>query len=183
MLRTTLKQPCMQYKPTFEHEKLEKVALIQVYDGMTKKKKCPTFTGEFGIESLLYVEDRYRAVSRQLDYTTGAELFDNFEEVVLNTAEEKWMNLVQNLTPAEKTPARFDALINRFYLSYCDSDSRDTMFKYLRYVKKPYQEEAQAHADRMETLIRFSNRLPGLEPPLQAEQTKTIIFDSFPIAW
>ena len=90
----------MQYKPTFEHEKLEKVTLIQVYDDMTKKKNCPIFTGEFGIESLLYVEDHYHAVSRELEYTTGEELFDNSEEVVLNTTEEKWTNLVQNIVPA-----------------------------------------------------------------------------------
>ena len=43
---------------------------------MTKKKNCPTFTGEHGIESLLYVEERFRAVSRQLEYNTGEELFE-----------------------------------------------------------------------------------------------------------
>ena len=89
MLRSTLKQPCIKYEPTFKHEDLEKVSLMQRYDDGTKKKNCPTFTGEHGIESLLYVEDRYRGVCRQLEFTDGDEIFDNFEEVVLETAEEK----------------------------------------------------------------------------------------------
>ena len=150
---------------------------------MTKKKNCPTFTGEHGIESLLYVEDRFRAVSRQLEYNTGEELFDNFEEIVMNTAEEKWMNLTQHLQPAQKTPQQFDSSLEEFYLRYCDEDARDTMFKYLRSLKKPFKAEPQAHTDRMETMMRYANRFPVLEPPLQEEQRKSIIFDSFPIAW
>ena len=102
MLRSTLKQPCIKYEPTFKHEDLEKVSLMQRYDDSTKKKNCPTFTGEYGIESSLFVEDRYRAVCRQLEFTDGDELFDNFEKGVLNTAEERWTNLVQNLTVAQK---------------------------------------------------------------------------------
>ena len=92
MLRSTLKQPCIPYESAFQYEKLEKVSLIQRYVDMAEKKNYPTFTGEHVIESLLYVEDRFRAVSGQLEYNTGEYLFHNFEEAVMNRAEKKgWM--------------------------------------------------------------------------------------------
>eukprot|EP00957_Ditylum_brightwellii_P102873 7839766-Ditylum_brightwellii.AAC.1 len=64
---------------------------MQMYDnGTTKTKKCPVFTGAEGIEGLLYVEEHFRSVERQLEFTTGAELFDKFEEILTDSAEEKW---------------------------------------------------------------------------------------------
>jgi hypothetical protein len=48
--------------------------------GSAKDKKCPTFSGEYGIEALLYCEERFRKIAtRTLLWTTGPELFDGFE--------------------------------------------------------------------------------------------------------
>jgi hypothetical protein len=45
------------------------------------------YTGEHGIDTLLYVEERFRNIaSCTLSWTTGPELFESFEEVLLNTA-------------------------------------------------------------------------------------------------
>ena len=53
----SLKKPCFEYKSSFKTSKFEKVKLKQNFDnGTTKTKECPVFTGEFGIESLLYIE-------------------------------------------------------------------------------------------------------------------------------
>lgn len=52
-----------------------------------KKKRYPVFTGEHGIVTLLYVEEWFNSICRQLEFTTGEELFDTFEEVVSNQAE------------------------------------------------------------------------------------------------
>lgn len=114
MLRSTLKQLCIKYESSFSHDKLEKVALTQRYDDGIKKKNCTTFTGEYGIELLLYVEDRFRAVCHQLDFIDGDELFNNFEEIFLIVAEEKWTNLVQNLTAQQRTPQEFDRKMEWF---------------------------------------------------------------------
>ena len=85
-----------------EHSKLERLKLSQAYaDGSTKTKKCPCFSGEHGIECLLYVENCFHNIARQLDFTTGVELFDNFEEVLVDTAEEKWENLVSTVPEAQ----------------------------------------------------------------------------------
>ena len=66
MARAALKRPCMDYKASFEHSKLERVKLLQSYaDGSTKTKKCPCFSGEHGIECLLYVEDHFHNIDRQ----------------------------------------------------------------------------------------------------------------------
>eukprot|EP00957_Ditylum_brightwellii_P111601 8512270-Ditylum_brightwellii.AAC.1 len=62
-----------------------------MYDnGTTKTKKCPVFIGAEGIEGFLYVDEHFRSVAHQLEFTTGAELFDNFEEILTDSAEEKW---------------------------------------------------------------------------------------------
>ena len=184
MSGTLVREPCIEYTSKFKHSKLEKVELLQSWDDGTKtKKKCPVFTGEYGIEALLYVEDRFNSICRQLEIVEGEELFDNFAEVVSNQAENKWETLTGNLTPQQKTVARFTQAMGEFYLSYCDEDSRDIMFAYLRKLKKPYEMAAGEHADRMEVLVRYANKLPGMEPEMNDDQIKRLIFESFPVKW
>ena len=80
MSGTYVREPCILYESKFEHSKMEKAQLQQVFDdGSTKKKKCPIFTGEHGIEALLYTEDRFNSVCRQLELTDREELFDSFD--------------------------------------------------------------------------------------------------------
>ena len=154
MARAVLKRPCMDYKASFEHSKLERVKLSQSYvDGSTKTKKCPCFSGEHGIECLLYVEDRFCNIARQLDYTTGCELFDNFEEVLVDTAEEKWENLVSVVPEAQRTVNWVDEEMKKFYLHFVDNEERDAMTKYLPTCKKARETEQHTHSDQMETLI------------------------------
>ena len=169
-----MREPCIKYESKFEHSKLEKIELVQSWDDGTKtKKKCPVFTGEHGIEALLYVEDRFNSICRRLEIVDGEELFDNFAKVVSNQAENKWETLTGNLTAQQKTVARFRNLINDFYLSYCGDDSRDTMFAYLQKFNKPYSVAAGVHADRMEILVKYANKLPGMEPEMNDDQKKT----------
>ena len=180
----TTRDPCIVYSSKFDSSKLEKAQLSQTWDdGTTKKKKCPIFSGEHGIEALLYVEDRFNSICRQLEFTTGEELFDAFEEIVSNQAEQRWETLTGQLTAQQKTNARFRQEMDNFYLSYCDDDARDTMFDYLRSFTKPFSTAAGAHADRMEILVNYANRLPGLEPPMNEDQIKKLIFSSFPKTW
>ena len=92
-----LKKPCFEYKSSFKTSKFEKVKLKQNFDdGTSKTKECPVFTGEFGIESLLYIEEKFRKIASQLKFDTGIELFDAFSEVVSETAEEKWDTSINN---------------------------------------------------------------------------------------
>ena len=179
-----VRPPCIEYESKFEHDKLKETQLTQTYvDGTTKKKKCPVFSGEYGIEALLFVEDRFNSICHQLEFTDGAELFDNFEELVSNKAESKWEVLTRNIPANLRTPQRFRQAMDDFYLSYCDNDARDTLLKYLQSFKKPYKVPAGEHSDRMETLVDYANRLPGMEPALTADQIKLLIFESYPPRW
>ena len=190
-MSNSLRKPCMEYKPAFVQSEMEKVKLKNVVEleggrnprSLTKEKKCPIFTGKEGIEGLLYVERRFRKVAEYLNWTTGTEKYDGFEEVLADTAKEHWENIVGNIEDANRTVERFDESIRQFYLKYCDEEARDTMFKYLCTLKRPVGEEPQLFADRIETLVSYSNKLPGIEAPLQDDSVKIIIFDSFPETW
>ena len=159
------REPCIKFESSFDHSKLEKAQFTQTYDdGSTKKKKCPIFNGDDGIDALLYVEDRFNSICRQLQYKDGDELFDNSAEVVAGKAEDNWEILTVNIAHQNRTPQRFREVMDTSYLSYCDEETRDIMFKYLRKWKKKFKSEAGEHVNRMETLVRYANRLPGLEP-------------------
>ena len=174
----------MEYETKFEHDKLERVTLQQNYDdGTYKKKKCPAFSGEYGIEALLFVKDRFDSICRQLEFTTGEELFDNFEKILTGKTQDKWYSLTGQLVAAQRTVPEFTNRVEQCYFSYCNDDARDTMFDYLRALKKPYKMEAGAHADRIEILAKYANRLPGNEPKLTDDQIKVIVFKSFPAKW
>ena len=184
MSRKYVRPPCIEYSSKFEQSKLEKVELTQTWDDGTKsKKKCPVFTGEHGIEALLYVEDRFNSICRQLEITEGEELFDNFAEVLTNQAENKWETITMNIPVPQRIAPRFRQAMEEFYLSYCDEDARDNMFAYLRDFSKPFNVAAGDHADRMEILVKYANTLPGMEPPMTDDQKKRLIFESYPTRW
>ena len=184
LARTALRSNCIEHKSKFVHSELERVKLTQSYDdGSTKTKKCPCYSGEHGVESLLYVEERFRTIARQLSFTDGGELFDNFEEVLTDSAEEKWLNLTVGVAEVNRTPARFDQAMEACCQRHVDEFARDSMIKYLPTIKKPFSADTRTHVDRMETLFRYTNKLPGAEPPLTEQQQKNIIFDTFPVDW
>lgn len=91
--------------------------------------------------------------------------------------------LTGQLTFLQKTNARFIQAMDDFYLSYCINDARDTTFDYLRNYTKQYSVPAGIHADRMEIFVNDANRLPGLEPPMNDDQIKKLIFGSPPVKW
>ena len=110
-------------------------------------------------------------------------MFDNFELVLSDNAEEKWQNLTGTILDPDRTAARFDAEMHRFYLRYTDNRARDVMFGYLAHLTKSHDTDTRDHADRMETLYRYSNRLPGTQATMNADQIKEVIFASFPETW
>ncbi len=84
----TYRAPILAYKTSFAISGLTGTKLKQDFVGRSAKdKKCPIFTGEHGIEALFYVEEQFRKIaSRTLLWTTGQELFDGFEEILMDTA-------------------------------------------------------------------------------------------------
>ena len=179
-----IKQPCIKYKATFQHHDLDKVTLMQRYaDGATVKKKYQIFTGKEGIEGLLYIEEKFRKISRQLNYDNGEELFDNWDDCLDDSAEEKWDTLVSGIANDQRTVARFNAEMKNYYRRYVDNKARDTLVDYLRNLKKPVDATPQEYADRKQTLIKYANILPGTVEQIPASTSKKMIFDGFPETW
>ena len=173
---------CISYKAEFEHSDLEEVKLRQEYeDDTSRTKKARVFTGKYGIEALLFVEERFRKIARQLDYQ-DEQLFDNFEECLQDRAEDDWTNLVDMVQPRDT--ANFEATIQDFYLKYCSENARDVMYEYLRTkCRKPVGAEPRDHVNRLLTLYRYSSKLPGNVPAIGEDQQKLLIFQTFPEKW
>eukprot|EP00957_Ditylum_brightwellii_P051843 3931665-Ditylum_brightwellii.AAC.1 len=181
---TPLKQPCMKYEAIFKHSDIEKIKLFQNYDdGTTHNKKCLIFTDTEGIKGLLYIEERFRGIAWQLTFDTGPELFNNFEEVITNTIEDKWDEITGGILPYNRDPTKFDESIKKFYLKYYDKQARDTMLEYLRGLRPPTKVQPRDYSNIVELLVRYSNQLPGLNPAMTDEQTKKLIFDQHPEKW
>jgi hypothetical protein len=176
--------PCIEYKSSFVKSELGSVKLKQNYDDGTRREyKTPVFDGEGTIECFFYVEERFRHYATKLDWTTGPEMFDNFEEILQDTALEKWETRMQNIAPIDQTIERFNQAIEEYLLEYVDPLAKDYMIKYLKEFRRPMHTKSRDHATRIETLIRYTNRLPGTEPDITPQQTRNIIFESFPVAW
>ena len=176
--------PCIEYKSSFVKSELETVKLKQDYeDGSYKQYKAPVFNGEGTVECFFYIEERFRHYATKLDWTTGPEMFENFEEILSDTALEKWETRTQEIAIEDYTMELFEQTIQEYLLEFVDPLAKDYMIKYLKSFHRPVHTKPREHATRMETLIRYTNRLPGTEPNITAQQTKNIICESFPLTW
>jgi hypothetical protein len=184
-MAATLKAAILPYKSAFVSSALPVVKLKQAFaNNTTKEKKSPVFSNEHGIEALLYVEERFRKIAeRTLEWTTGPELFDGFEEVLVDTALTNWEDLIDPIADQDKTVARFEQTIQELYRKYVGAEARDTQIEYYKTLRKPMKMNPLDHSSRMLTLARYGNKLPGNEPPLTDQQIKKCIFHSFPSKW
>jgi hypothetical protein len=120
---------------------------------------------------------------RTLQWNTGIELFNGFEEVLIDTALANWEDLIAPIPEADKTVLRFEATLQAMYRKYVGAESCDTQIEYFKTLRKPIKLTPLDHSSRMLTLARYGNKLPGIEPPLTEDQIKKTIFHSFPPKW
>eukprot|EP00957_Ditylum_brightwellii_P057469 4357007-Ditylum_brightwellii.AAC.1 len=107
---------------------MEYVKLEMNYDDRTKKtRKCQRFLGKEEIE--------------------GAEFFDNWLEVLVDTAEDKWTTQVSGIANIDFMIPRFNAKIKKFYRKYCDAEAKDTVFEYLATLRRLTKVTLQDHSD------------------------------------
>eukprot|EP00957_Ditylum_brightwellii_P132866 10131904-Ditylum_brightwellii.AAC.1 len=62
--------------------------------------------------------------------------------------------------------------MEKFYLLYCDDDARDVLIEYLRNFHRPTKVPPRNHSDCIEAMIKYTNKLPGLEPKITPAQAK-----------
>jgi len=178
---------CIRYKSTFKPEELERVKLTQRYDDdSTKTKKVPMFSGQGGIEGLLYVYNRFQKVAEFLSFDTGEELFEHWDSCLSSNAEIQWDNLSSSIPVADRTRDRFEQAINEYKLKYCDENARDTMVDYMQNNKeceKTHDEDVRKHGERLRAMFEYANQLPGTGSLLTANDKKNILLNSFPDDW
>ena len=117
-MAASLRATVLPYKSGFLPSLLTTVKFKQDFEGgQCNEKKCPVFTGEHGIEALLYyVEERFRKIaSCTLSWTTGEELSNGFEEVLIDTALTNWEDLVAPIADADKDPPHFEQTLQAMY--------------------------------------------------------------------
>jgi hypothetical protein len=108
---------CIECKSSFVKSELQTIKLRQNYDDGTRREcKSPVFNGEGTVECFLCVEERFRHHAAKTEWTAGPEMFDNFEEVLKDTALEKWETRTQNIVPADRTTQRFKQAVEECLL-------------------------------------------------------------------
>jgi hypothetical protein len=120
-------------------------------------------------------------VCLRLEFTTGDELFDNFEQILSDSAEQYWENSVDAMGNVARTVARFDQCYGVLVLRYLHEHARDHMVDYSgsAEVLKSHDTGARHHGERFQTLIRHTNQIPGTVE----NERKNILFYSFPPRW
>jgi hypothetical protein len=78
---------------------------------------------------------------------------------------------------------RFEQAVEEHLLEHADPLAKACMIKCLKDFRRPAHAKPRDHTTRIETLIRCRNCLPGAEPDGTPQQTKNMIFESFPVSW
>ena len=147
---------------------------------MKRKYPCPIFDGTGGIEALLYVEETFKKLATKLKFNSQ-EGFDSWELCLSDNALDHWGNMNDIIDPTDKTSAKFNQLILKFYLRYSSTAAKYVMYSYLGSEEciKPKDTEVLDHQNRMETLMRYADRLNGVAPQPADSSKLKIIFKSF----
>jgi hypothetical protein len=161
------------------------VKLDITVNNVTRSKKFPIFSAKMGIEGLIYVIDKFKKHSANLNFD-AADKWNNFDEVLDTVAESKWETQVANIAPQARNNNRFNAELDVFIQSHTGSTHpRDVLIKYIesKNCKKPVDVNPMDHKDRIEVLVNIANRLQGNVPQIDANNLKKLVFESFPTSW
>jgi hypothetical protein len=124
---TTLRAVILPYKLSFVPLELPLIKLKQEFvHGSSKEKKCPIFQNEHhgGIEALFYVEERFHKIAKcMLLWTSaGIEIFNRFEEVLIDTALTNWKDFVTPILDNNYCILyKLDDKSSELSVAYCDS--------------------------------------------------------------
>lgn len=178
--------PCIQYESKLNLDEMPTTKLEKLgNDNVHRKRSVPVFSAKYGVEGLFHVIDKFEKAAAKLQFLV-ADYWNEFDEVLDSTAENKWANLIAPIVPNQRTMARFNTILQEFVTHYSGSaEPRDVMKEYLESgeCRKPRKVNPDDHAARIETLCKFANRLPGNEPEYTPSTIKKTVFHSFPEKW
>ena len=178
------KKSVLHYESSLDTATLELQKLEQAMaGGTTSYMKVPVFDGITGVEGLLHIKERFRSAATYLLFTTGDELFDNFQLCLRGDPLDEWNNNTVGIVGAARTTAAFDQELSHLYLLHCDSRACNNAQAWLETVKKPRSATCRAHGSRMKTLVRHAHMLPGTSANWNNTKMMEVIFMSFPEDW
>ena len=85
------------------------------------------FTGAEGVEGLLQVKERFDAISETLNFNTGEELFNNFEEVLQDSGASRWQNLITDIAAVDRDVICFNGEYGNLLERYSTNRGRDIL--------------------------------------------------------
>ena len=127
-------KPAVSYEKAWDAtEEVRQVKLTQEYqDGTHKEIKVPIDDGSKGPEYLIMVVmDEFDDAAEELDYTND-ELFINFARVLKGNTKFLWQNVIDGLTDAQKTTARFKQAKKELIQAIVGPNQRNIMKSWLQ---------------------------------------------------
>ena len=176
---------CILYKSIFDPNKLKINEITTYYDnGSKRKEKCVIFTGEGGVEELFYVRDEYDHVCHTLEIV-DQELFETWTKVLVHNARNKWISL-NPTTRYPQTTAGFNNCFDDFIRNYItDEGAKEVIITYLNSSEcvMKHNGTIERHQSRIENMMNYADRLPGIGGILTDDAKKAIISHTFPKEW
>jgi hypothetical protein len=179
----------VKYKSTLKVNELEKVKLEQSFDDGSKvKAEVPLFTGQQGLEGLIYIVDRFKEACKRLQWTEGIEMFEEFPKVLQGQAYTYWMNEILTTFPDEddQTPETFQEAIDMLKISFGGGTlARNHILQYIQTneCKKPRKSTVEEHVRRITTLVSLANQSAGTDAVVTNVKLNELLLSTMPNQW
>jgi hypothetical protein len=179
----------VMYKSNFKISELEKVKLEQSFDDGTKVKvEVPLFTGQQGLEGLVYIVDRFKDACKTLDWVEGTEMFEGFTKVLQGQAYTYWIDEVLKEFSNEdhQTLESFEEAVNMMKISFGGGTmARNHILQYIQSndCKKPRKSTVEEHVRRIVTLISLANQSTGTDAKVTKIKTNELLLSTMPNQW
>ena len=177
----------VKYEEKHADDKYEQAKFeIVTAQNTTHKISVPQYESKRGVEGLFYCKDKFE--EKASDFVFDPDDYFKYFPRILDQVSLRWWNnkMVRFAPDVAWTQAEFDQLFKEFVTHESGSvNPRDDLVAYLstEECKKPRKVDVRTHANRIETLCLYANRLAGVKPPLTEGEITRIIFHSFPNSW
>jgi len=176
------------YKSTFKISELEKVKLEQSFEDGTKvKMEVPLFTGQQGLEGLVYIVDRFKDACKALDWVEGNEMFEGFSKVLQGQAYSYWVDEILSKYPGEdQSPDTFKHAVDMMKISFGGGTlARNHILQYIltNDCKKPRKSTVEEHVRRITTLVSLANQSAGTDAEVTKVKLNELLLATMPSQW
>ena len=176
------------YKSTFKISELEKVKLEQSFEDGTKvKMEVPLFTGQQGLEGLVYIVDRFKDACKALDWVEGNEMFEGFSKVLKCQAYSYWVDEILSKYPGEdQSPDTFKHAVDMMKISFGGGTlARNHILQYIltNDCKKPRKSTVEEHVRRITNLVSLANQSAGTDAEVTKVKLNELLLATMPSQW